>query len=623
LAFTIVRVASGGLPVVESERGLPYYEADNGYGIPVTFGSTGIPLGTVGSTIYNFATGTYPSGFSNVNSTGGNVFSSAGLMSSVAANTLRIGSGNGLYVMPAFTNLGFPSEQNASFFSSSTNCTIANSATVGPDGASTTFYSTATSTVANGARQKNTTVANDGGTYRASIFVASKSGGQTVRWQAGLVGGTGINVILEFNITTGAITANASGTGTVQAVSGGWRVSVQITNNSTGNTTLFCQLYPVAGGTGSADFGGWSLVKQSLLADYLKTISGTVAQSSDVVTRTTGADLAAATGRVTISARTPIGAGTQVLWQRDDGTANNRFTIYRDSSRFIHFVIVAGGVTYSDRAPSIIADNTAFTVSMAWSGSLASYTINGGIPFLEAEVTLPTGITTERLGSDTGGNQWGSFIGSLTTSISPGISTPTFYESFNRANTSAGVMSDPPVGAAYAFYGPYVDQYPLPPASNGYISGDAYAQDQNNTSYLEQNMGRALSSGSAKLSWASAGGSTGAATAAFLIYNVAGTIDDCIHIQVRRANALIEKRVDGVIQTLATVTYAAGTIATDGQYTDVSIAISGSTVTLTVNGNTNQATDAFFATVDGNFICFENAMQDAVDAVKFHAIGAS
>lgn len=48
MAFTIVRVASGGLPVVESATGLPYYEADNGFGIPVTFGSTGTPLGRVG-----------------------------------------------------------------------------------------------------------------------------------------------------------------------------------------------------------------------------------------------------------------------------------------------------------------------------------------------------------------------------------------------------------------------------------------------------------------------------------------------------------------------------------------------------------------------------------------------
>jgi hypothetical protein len=45
LAFTIVRVASGGIPAVESDTGFPYYEADNGYGIPVTFGGSGIPLG--------------------------------------------------------------------------------------------------------------------------------------------------------------------------------------------------------------------------------------------------------------------------------------------------------------------------------------------------------------------------------------------------------------------------------------------------------------------------------------------------------------------------------------------------------------------------------------------------
>jgi hypothetical protein len=41
--------------VVESERGLPYYEADNGYGIPVTFGSTGIPLGGVRTRLLDIA----------------------------------------------------------------------------------------------------------------------------------------------------------------------------------------------------------------------------------------------------------------------------------------------------------------------------------------------------------------------------------------------------------------------------------------------------------------------------------------------------------------------------------------------------------------------------------------
>lgn len=64
MAFTIVRVTSGGIPVTESATGFPYYEADNGFGIPVTFGSTGIPLGGAGVASppsgFNWPFATYP-----------------------------------------------------------------------------------------------------------------------------------------------------------------------------------------------------------------------------------------------------------------------------------------------------------------------------------------------------------------------------------------------------------------------------------------------------------------------------------------------------------------------------------------------------------------------------------
>jgi hypothetical protein len=47
--MTIVRVTSGGIPVTESPNGLPYYEAENGFGIPVTFvAQGGAPLGRTG-----------------------------------------------------------------------------------------------------------------------------------------------------------------------------------------------------------------------------------------------------------------------------------------------------------------------------------------------------------------------------------------------------------------------------------------------------------------------------------------------------------------------------------------------------------------------------------------------
>lgn len=51
--MTIVRVTSGGIPVTESPSGIPYYEADNGFGIPVTFVEQGgAPLGRAGLTYW-------------------------------------------------------------------------------------------------------------------------------------------------------------------------------------------------------------------------------------------------------------------------------------------------------------------------------------------------------------------------------------------------------------------------------------------------------------------------------------------------------------------------------------------------------------------------------------------
>jgi hypothetical protein len=542
---------------------------------------------------------------------------SAGVLTSFGSGAMRL-TDLGLLIESSATNLGFPSEQGASFFPSSTNASIANSSTVGPNG-STTFYSTASTTVVGGDRQKNVTVANDSGTYQDSIFVASKSGGQTVRWLAGLVGGTSKQSFVDFNITTGAITA---GTGVVQAVSGGWRVSINITNNSTGNTTLYSELFPAGGsGSGVADFGGFQLEKQSVMSSYIPTTSGTATRVADVLTRTGGTDLSAASGEVDISAHTSVGTSTQVLWQRDDGTQNNRFTIYRDSSRFIHFVIVAGGVTQSDRTIQIIADDTDFTVSMAWSGTLASYTVNTGTPFIEAAVTLPTGITAERLGEDTSGNQWGGRIKSFASYPSTTISPLTFYDSFNRANTVAGTMSNPPVGSSYGFYGPWAGSYPLPAATDGYISGKGFVEDQNNVTYMEQDLGHPVASVTGKLSWMPSNGSTGNDTAGFLIYNTAGNIDSCIHIQIYRTNMLIQKRVGGTFTTLATFAFTPS-LSENGTVYDANVSIAGSTVTLTVNGNTISATDPFLATVDGNYLIWENYMIDSVDALKIQAVSA-
>jgi len=532
---------------------------------------------------------------------------SSGFLNQFFANTNRI-TDIGDLIETASTNLGFPSEQGALFFNIATNCSIANSATVGPNG-STTFYSTAATTSAGGDRQKNTTITADTGSYRASIYVAAKAGGQTARWAVGIAGGASSTI--DFNITTGAISLNTTGTGTVQSVSGGWRVSTTVTNNS--NTTLFTQFYPAGGaGSGNADFGGYQLEKQIPLSSYITTVGGSATRNADATSLTSSAFLALP--RITITATTPVGTGTQVLWQRDDGSQNNRYTIYRDSSRFIHFVVVSGSTTRSDRAIAVVADNTSFSVSMAWAGTLASYTLNNGVPFLESAVTQPTGLTTERLGKDSSGNQWGGYVARATWFPTANISVPIFYDSFNRANTLPGIMSNPPVGAAYAFYGPFIATYPLPPATNGYIASKAFVEDQNNTSYLEENFGVPPATISNKFYFKASSGSTGDGTLAVLVYNVAGTIDNCIHIQIQQTAAFVQKRVNGVFTTLATLNYTS--LPNDGSFQDSSVSISGSTVTVTVNGQSVSATDAFFATVHGNYFIVENAMQDGINSIN-------
>src|SRR4051812_35282007 len=44
MAWPVVPVASGGIPVTEAAKGTPYDEATNGFGVAVTFGSYGAPV---------------------------------------------------------------------------------------------------------------------------------------------------------------------------------------------------------------------------------------------------------------------------------------------------------------------------------------------------------------------------------------------------------------------------------------------------------------------------------------------------------------------------------------------------------------------------------------------------
>lgn len=101
------------------------------------------------------------------------------------------------------------------------------------------------------ASTRNLTVANDSNTYTISLYIKKTYGATSARlgFNTSFTGGaTPIYYNQRFNSDTGAAT-----TGAVENLSYWWRWDFQITNNSTGNTTLGCSFYPATGLYDSGD----------------------------------------------------------------------------------------------------------------------------------------------------------------------------------------------------------------------------------------------------------------------------------------------------------------------------------------------------------------------------------
>lgn len=402
-----------------------------------------------------------------------NVVGRDGSFSAAGENALPR-SDLGLLVEPAATTLVTSGRsEGTGIFTTGSNAGHTSSALVGPKGV-TGYFTTVTSTSTSGYRQGNFTVPADTLTRTVSLDFVKAPGGQVSQLLMGYAGGS--QGIARINLTTGALVEISAGVlgqwaSPVQDLGDRWRLSVKAANNNF--TILYVQAMPVVGGIGSCDVGGLMIETSPFMSSY---IDG--GASRGAVTVLPSADVGGAQGRVAVSARSALGVGSanQVLWQRDDGTANNRFCIYRDTSRVIHFLVVSGGVTQSDRAFGTVADGASFSVEMAWESGVASYRLNGGVPFLEFGVTLPT-VTTDRLGHSSSGEQWGGWVKSYLASPTSEISIPAFGDSFNRADTAAGSLGNAPDGQPYDIRAPYsAGSHPLD--THAQIVSKQYVSDQ-------------------------------------------------------------------------------------------------------------------------------------------------
>ena len=237
-----------------------------------------------------------------------------------------------------------------------------------------------------------------------------------------LIDGTTSGTLAAFyNLSTGATaTVTAGVTATITSVGNGWylctatatmtaaanRIYFQVTNadneaSSVGTSTETIFLYNA------------QLEVGSFPSSPIETVGSTVSRVADQPNEAT-ADFPFSTtaGSVAINGRTAAGSGTQVFWQVDDGTTNERIRIVRDSSNNVRCIVTDGGVEQANINLGTVANNTSFRVGLAWSANDIAACLNGGSVSTDTSATLPT-VNTLRIGYSSVGEQCDGHVASL------------------------------------------------------------------------------------------------------------------------------------------------------------------------------------------------------------------
>jgi hypothetical protein len=127
-------------------------------------------------------------------------------------------------------------------------------------------------------------------------------------------------------------------------------------------------------------------------------------RTADVLTMT-GANFSdwwnAASNTIVVQARSPA-SGTRIVWQADDGTANNRVTLWT-SGTSVKATIVAGGTTQADLTLGTVAAGASFKAALAFAANDVSASLNGAACVTDSSATIPT-VDRCRIGADVAGN---------------------------------------------------------------------------------------------------------------------------------------------------------------------------------------------------------------------------
>jgi hypothetical protein len=327
----------------------------------------------------------------------------------------------GLLVERARTNVCFASDDAQSNGGFVSNGSVSANQIAAPDGATTAdkiieaVTGVTTHTVSRGAVDGSITNSVD---FLSTCFVKAGERTKTYFVQQQKSGFTPGEATV--NLSTGAFTGVAvyTSTGAQQFANGWWRIW-GVVNAATGTPGCYQQLqtinasderfYAGDGTSGSYWWGGDIQDACVYPTSYIPTSSGTVARNAVTLTKTRGV---AAEETVYLAGRTALGTGTgitQVLYSRDNGTANERIRVIRNASREIHVEVTDGGVAQADLNMGVVANDTDFALAIRIKANDIGASINGGAMETDTAATLPSP-TTDRFGHDHSGNQWDGAI---------------------------------------------------------------------------------------------------------------------------------------------------------------------------------------------------------------------
>lgn len=296
----------------------------------------------------------------------------------------------------------------------------------GLDGAANTAWTLSdTSTGDSYRRFQNITVSDDSNTHSVRAYLEKNSGDEANGFpvfRVQLVGGsTTLTHSVNLDTRDGSdATLDSDGGHTVRDAGDWWEIEVQITNNSTGNTTIRPLIYPgftetlggsvTANATGTVvyDFGQVEL-NASSASSPIETGAAAVTRAADdaLIDGQPFADMWNNGGTFVVEKATSTTDSSERILSLSDGTTSNRIEfIYRNSIEHQIYIetggasqaVISGGsysVNVTDRAAVALADND------------VSFHLNGSLVGSDSSVTLPS-VDRLNISSIFGGGQDGN-----------------------------------------------------------------------------------------------------------------------------------------------------------------------------------------------------------------------